>query len=536
MNTNTSPLSQLISRLWAWVGRVSVGLKLTGIALIAMLFPASALVWWLINNPTFLNLVVRDDRFPELVIFVLAMTTLGLVLAYVMIKTLTSAIQDVARVARLVESGRLSERAPVWASDEIGEMGRAFNAMIDTLSTAQQELEASNQQLREGNQDLSVLYTLAEMSNRSPQISTILNSGLARVIEVVNAQAGVIALYDEQSVLMVRTAHNLPNELQARLVPELIAQLLASAEGRDQPWTLSDCAELRGGDAWPHAGVLCLPIKTRGETLGVFLLFMAGDDALSIRGASFLQAVAHQIGIAVKNFSLWEELKRKEAIRARLLAQAVTAQEQERGRISRELHDETGQSLTALLVQLKVLENLRDVEAVGSLARELRELVVQTLEEVRRLARDLRPSTLDDLGLVPTLGWYIQAYRKKTGLDIELIVDLPENLRLRPLTELILYRVVQEALTNITRHANATRVVVQLDRHDTLMRLTVEDDGVGFDVSRTLDKQDKSLGLLGMHERAELIGATLRLDSIPGQGTRLKVEVALADAIEEVTV
>src|SRR5690606_15777525 len=217
MNTNTSPLSQLISRLWAWVGRVSVGLKLTGIALIAMLFPASALVWWLINNPTFLNLVVRDDRFPELVIFVLAMTTLGLVLAYVMIKTLTSAIQDVARVARLVESGRLSERAPVWASDEIGEMGRAFNAMIDTLSTAQQELEASNQQLREGNQDLSVLYTLAEMSNRSPQISTILNSGLARVIEVVNAQAGVIALYDEQSVLMVRTAHNLPNELQARL-------------------------------------------------------------------------------------------------------------------------------------------------------------------------------------------------------------------------------------------------------------------------------------------------------------------------------
>jgi signal transduction histidine kinase len=222
-----------------------------------------------------------------------------------------------------------------------------------------------------------------------------------------------------------------------------------------------------------------------------------------------------------------EELKRRDIIRTRLLAKSVTAQEQERERISRELHDETGQALTALLVQLKVLEHLPDMAAVGNHARELREIVAQLLEEVRRLARDLRPSTLDNLGLAPTLAWYIQSYKDKTNIDIYYRSRLPDNYRLPSHTELALYRVVQEALTNVARHADATRASVWLELDDDIVRLGIEDNGCGFDLESTLNSQDRSLGLLGIQERVEIIGGTVHLSSTTGTGTCLQVEVAV---------
>lgn len=541
MNDKSSAHSSLrVPRMfdvfWKWAGRVPLWIKLIGIAFTAMIFPAFAVVGWLLQN----RALLETDHFSQLAVLVIVMGLIGLTAAHLLVGLLTHPIRDIARVARRVDEGDLYLRAPVWANDEIGELGRAFNAMIDSLARTQTELEASNQRLRAGNQDLQMLYELAATINQSFNIETILETGLARALNFAGAQAGLIALLGEKDSLEARAVSGLSPEVQDSLMADAARRLMDSSLETERPWFIDGYSaapladSLTSHDEPPdRRGIACYPIKSRNQLQGILIALGHTASPASDRTVSLLMAVCNQLGIAVENASLWEELKRKEAIRARLLAQTVTAQEQERERISRELHDETGQALTALLVQLKLFERMPDMNAVSALAQDLRELVVQTLDEVRRLARDLRPSTLNDLGLVPTLDWYIKAYRQNTTLDVEFIVDVPEGARLMRLTELILYRVVQEALTNVVRHASAAHVSVRLEQDDKAVRLSIRDDGAGFDVANTLNAQERSLGLLGMRERIELIGATLRLDSAPGKGTCLQVEVALNENVDE---
>src|SRR5690606_19874171 len=228
-------------------------------------------------------------------------------------------------------------------------------------------------------------------------------------------------------------------------------------ENAEQAQTAIDCPAQTGHRLF----VRVAPLQARNSVKGVLVLLSREKSALDpARSDSFLLAICSQLGIAVENTQLWNELKQRDAMRTRLLANAVSAQEQERERISRELHDETGQALTALLVQLKVFERLRDEKAIAKHAETLRQLVLATLEEVRRLARDLRPGMLDELGLVPTLEWHTRTYAQNTGIPVDFEALLPEDFRLPVHTELALYRVVQEALTNVVRHANATRASV----------------------------------------------------------------------------
>lgn len=210
----------------------------------------------------------------------------------------------------------------------------------------------------------------------------------------------------------------------------------------------------------------------------------------------------------------------------------VTAQEEERRRIARDLHDDTGQALTSLLIRLRVLakaHDIRDMAAVQQGLEELREMAAQAMENVRRMARQLRPAALDDLGLVAALREHIRETADSLGIPIDFQVANDE-MRLAPEVELVLYRVVQEALTNVARHARATRAAVTLGAHDGLVTATVEDDGCGFDVKGVLASQDQGLGLFGMQERASLVGGRLRIDSEPGRGTRVVIEAAAGSA------
>lgn len=224
--------------------------------------------------------------------------------------------------------------------------------------------------------------------------------------------------------------------------------------------------------------------------------------------------------------SLWEDLKRKEEMRSNLLARVVSAQEEERRRLSRELHDGAGQMLTSLLVRLKLLEKIEEPHQVRAKASELREAMAQTLEELRRLSMDLRPAALDDLGLVPALEWYTREIERTAGFSVETtITGLGQRLA-RPL-EVEFYRIIQEALTNISKHARAKRVKLRLVVEDGVATLGLEDDGVGFDATATLLNPSRGLGLLGMRERVELVGGSFHIDSMPGGGTRIRITVPL---------
>jgi signal transduction histidine kinase len=261
---------------------------------------------------------------------------------------------------------------------------------------------------------------------------------------------------------------------------------------------------------------LFVPLVARGRGIGVVIAHdKAGpsprfsDDDLRLA-----ETLAQRAAVAV---DLSERVSR-DAVR-----RVVEAQELERARLARELHDETGQALTSILLGLKPLEQSAATDEARAEVASVRELVVSTLQGVRRLAVELRPSALDDFGLVPAVDRLAETFREHTGIRVDLEAQLDEE-RLASEVETALYRIVQEALTNVVKHAGAQRVSILLTRKPGGVAAVIEDDGRGFDPETT---REDGLGLLGMRERVGLVGGRLRIEAAPGAGTTLVAEVPL---------
>ncbi|MFM0616074.1 PAS domain-containing protein [Paraburkholderia nemoris] len=221
---------------------------------------------------------------------------------------------------------------------------------------------------------------------------------------------------------------------------------------------------------------------------------------------------------------LREYTERLQALSHRLLS----IQETERRVLARELHDEIGQALTAVKLNLKAIERTAASAFTAHSVRDGIVVVEQAIEQVRSLSLDLRPTILDDLGLIPALHWYLGRQAERFGLPVTLTAE-PLAARSRRPVETACFRVVQEALTNAARHAYAQRVWVDVKQTDGWLCVNIRDDGTGFDVSAAKDRarRGKSAGLLGMEERALLAGGTLQVESIPGGGTTIRAHFRL---------
>ncbi len=209
-------------------------------------------------------------------------------------------------------------------------------------------------------------------------------------------------------------------------------------------------------------------------------------------------------------------------------SQIIQAQEQERQRIARELHDETSQVLTSLLISLTLLEESVETQEARDRVADTRGLAHSTLRAIRNLSIDLRPSALDDLGLLPALRWYVKEYQKKCSIEVEFHATGFKE-RLPAEMETALYRIVQEGLTNTAKHANAHRVTIMLKEDTKRVYARIADDGQGFDYEALLKTpgQERGLGLAGMHERAVLLDGTLTIHALPGKGTTIEVSIPL---------
>jgi signal transduction histidine kinase len=212
-----------------------------------------------------------------------------------------------------------------------------------------------------------------------------------------------------------------------------------------------------------------------------------------------------------------------------LSRQLMHAQETERRHIARELHDEIGQALTAVKINLLTAKRYPERSDLVPRFDESIELIDTTLQRVRDLSLDLRPSILDDLGLAAALEWYVDRHARRTGLEAEFLSELSDA-RLPTYLETTCFRVAQEALTNVTRHAGARHVQVILRQVDGSLCLMILDDGRGFDVdaARARAAGGSSIGLLGMEERALLAGGTIIIESKRGSGTLILVRLPLA--------
>jgi signal transduction histidine kinase len=259
---------------------------------------------------------------------------------------------------------------------------------------------------------------------------------------------------------------------------------------------------------------LYVPMILRDRPIGIIAAHdkESTDARFSDEDVRLAEAFAARAAVAV---DLSERVARD------ALRRVVSAQELERRRLARELHDETGQALTSILLGLKSLEDVRDQESLAESTSRLRELVVATLQDVRRLAVELRPKALDDFGLVAALERLVETFREQTGIEVDLEPRLGDE-RLPSDVETTLYRITQEALTNIVKHAHAKHVSIVLTRRDGSISAVIEDDGQGFSEEQG---SGNGLGLLGMHERIALVDGRLAVESSPGSGTTLSIEV-----------
>ncbi|TKJ29899.1 MAG: hypothetical protein CEE40_06865 [Chloroflexi bacterium B3_Chlor] len=360
------------------------------------------------------------------------------------------------------------------------------------------------------------------------ELDKVLSKVVQIAEEVAGVDAGVIGLLDEgKDLITYRHLHNLPSELMQVTVSTgqgLAGHVIASGT----PAVIEDYASYPGRvKAFVEGGVksvLAVPIASAGKVFGALAVVTLEEKrTFSSRDVAALSGVARQAAIAIENAQLYESMRS-------YARQILTAQEEERKRMARELHDDTAQALVVLSRQLDALlsADSRASAGIKQPLEELRQLTAAISRDVRRFSQDLRPSALDDLGLLPTLEALMAKLSEDDGIQAHLEV-LGDKRRLSPERELVLFRIAQEALTNVRKHSQATRVVTTVEFGDGMVRMTVTDNGLGFKVpDRPSDLVEMGkLGLTGMLERAQLAGGTLVVRSESGQGTTVVVEIPL---------
>ncbi|HSL17152.1 MAG TPA: GAF domain-containing protein [Methylomirabilota bacterium] len=278
-----------------------------------------------------------------------------------------------------------------------------------------------------------------------------------------------------------------------------------------------------------EASWLGVPLFARGDVAGLFSLSKREVGSFNEEHLKLAEAMSSQASVAVENAILFQQMEAATLRMRALSRRLVEAQESERRTLARELHDEAGQALASLRFGLRLLD--REIGDGGDVTGRTAELMERTdavIDSLHRLAADLRPASLDHLGLEAALRQYSRSAASKFGLEVHFKARGMKGMRFSTELETALYRVVQEAMANVVRHARATRADVLLQRRGDRVTVMVEDNGVGFEPDLVRRREDR-LGLLGLEERAEALGGALTVESAPGAGTTIVVEVPFAD-------
>lgn len=372
--------------------------------------------------------------------------------------------------------------------------------------------------------ELTVLFETCRILGTSLDLNVLLHEAIEKIVTLVEpVTAGTVFLYDEREhALVARAAYHRAN---ANLPPDL------STRTRDLAQRAFETRELAYEPANYESAILALPLLSGETAIGAIGLAHMG----AFSNLAVLQTLARQLVIAVENAQLYERVQEKEALRGELLERVVAAQEEERKRLARELHDQTGQTLSGLAMGLHSVATVMETNPTLAEQRlqELERLSTGAVDDLRQLIADLRPAQLDDLGLVPALREMANNVAARSHMQVQMNTAGSRR-RLRAQVETILYRLAQEALNNAARHSRATRVTMDLDFSPHDVSLDIRDDGVGFEPDAIIKTQAprRAWGLLGMQERVTLVGGTLAIESAPGKGTHLLAHIPL-DTLEE---
>jgi len=406
----------------------------------------------------------------------------------------------------------------------------AIQAVFRDL-TKRKRVEA---EIRQRNIELAALNAIASTVSQSLNLQKILNDALDGVLQldVLGGEVhGMIFLQNELTgQLTLAAQRGAPKNHPCLESPPKLGECLCGlAIERGRVVISEDCwTDERHTRSWPdmpqHKDI-CLPLIVRGKVLGGINIRLPMVKEITENVIQLLTSVGGQISVAVENARLFETVDlHRERLRV-LGARLAEAEDTERRQLSRELHDQVGQNLTALGINLNILRSqlpAQDAKRMSTTLDESMALVEQTTERIRDVMADLRPPMLDDYGLVATLRWFGEQFASRTGLSIEIVGEEPAP-RLAPPTENALFRVATEALTNVAKHAGATHVTVSVECTDEALRIIVADDGTGFDPHiETEPGEDRGWGLITMLERIESVGGRFWVESGPNNdGTRV---------------
>ena len=528
-NLNKNPLNLLLS--------VPVRIKIIGIVMLPVLILGFTLNYWITSGLSdWLSYLLSNERVrvamsagSRSVIFVtLLAAATSILFALVLIYLLTRPLLDLNDVAQEVANGNLAARVPVRARDEIGEVARSVNTMIDRLVASQEKLEQSNRRLES-------LNRVAMAASRGLELDEVLQAVLVGMLEVLDLESGWVYLVDTDTLQFYLASHvNLPPKIE-KLVQTQEYGVLCSCQDDLLTGNITDNVSFRPGckrlnELGPEGSDLThltIPIRVLGQNLGLINLLCSKTDIPSDESLNILSAIGAQASEIVTNAWLHARLVEKEAARKALLESLVRTQEYERAHLARELHDGAGQSLTSLLMRLKALEIHANSEPVKSGLSETLDLLSDTISQVREMSYQLHPPTLEEFGLAKALENLLEEMLQDSGLIYECNFDLDKAV-LQPEIETTLYRIAQEGLTNIIRHASAAQIYLDLKLETDHICMCIEDDGVGFEPeNQSAHRGRRHLGLIGIQERIEMLGGSFAIFSSPGAGTKLQVQVPL---------
>ncbi len=426
----------------------------------------------------------------------------------------------------------------------------AQQAALVTQQQARTETEALNLELQTAVQNLTTLFDLSYNLARTLDRDMILRQTLPQICESMpRIDCGIIFLLEKGKRPLRPIIHHpatlprngfgtAPFSQQISLIGEYVVTNKSTACWLDGNIVPLDPVEFQAGGRLPkrYGRIIGLPLIIKEKIGGSLVLTLREDaEAATLNDLSLFCTIARQLSLAIENATLYQEVQAREELRGELLHQVVSAQEMERQHIARELHDGIGQMLTALGLGLAAARDslTRDPERSFHQLDELKSMGTQVLHELQGLVSGLRPSVLDDLGLVPALRGLVQQVDGRGGTAVQLKVQGTAR-RMMPEIETILFRITQEALTNVMRHAQANQVQVKLVFDVGSVALQIQDDGRGFDPDTVLHTEHKHWGLLGIEERVSLVGGKSQIYSRPGKGSTIYVNIPLQKELAHV--
>jgi PAS domain S-box-containing protein len=451
------------------------------------------------------------------------------------------------RLERLDGTSRWVECTLTPTMDEDGKVQNISGIVLDISERKRTEMALSEHLCEQ-----ETLFAIGQLVSSSLQIDEVMQLVAEYMTRLVDATGCAISDWDpETGTLTVRARYVRSEQTNTRAPVNEIGRaflvseypVMATALRERKPFVVyvddpeADPQKRQLLQRYDRHGVAGVPLMVRDRVIGLAEVYLAeGARPFGLHDLRLLQALANQVAVTIDNARLFATVQTSEAALHDLSLRLINVQEQERRHIAQELHDELGQILTATKINIDLARRRLSQQAgrqqpdeVTSLQRRLDEasaLTDKVLTNVRAMTVELRPTLLDDLGIVPTLRWYLGRFAESTGIQVQL--EAPElPARLQPEIETTIYRGVQEALTNVVRHAQASRVRVWLACSEDTVTTVVEDDGKGFDVRAWSERPSghQTLGLTGIQERVMLLDGRVTITSQPREGTRIETEL-----------